>query len=745
MKHGEWPLDLERSDPSVNIAGPQTEGAADPTFTNQLERLAKEEKEMALMELFPALKLHDVKSALEKNKGNTELAVDQLMAQSFFEETGRPNGDAFSDTDMPSQPGTKITQANPPQDLSDESLPAFPPNSNRPCNTIYIRNLPLSTPEDEIKALLLERPGFKRLMFRTKENMPICFVEFENVALASEALRFLLSYSTYPMINARLGFSKTPLGVRSGQRTTIAGPSRVPDEMRSGQSTVSSGSSRVPSDTNRQGFIPAEPLAPALPAKHQEAKDERTIRAEIKALNAVEAILADSHASRGIDGKDHSREGPILVGDELIISRRERIIKPGTLVRNEKGKKGTAVDRAPLFDIDGDVTGVNTDSDESDGRMVPSTEASSSTTRVLSSHTQPSVSRPQSQPRSSNRYDGESPLHEEHLGEDPLAGAQNALSANRRNKTSDRSEVAQGAAPVNLGAEALTSVRSRSREIERSLLRARRRSRSSGSDNGLKFKNAIGLAAAGLAAAATAKYVSGRKPGRDDLDRAFTPNRSLSRDRDDSYSSHDDDPHSRRRNKHANLIDPSVSLSETAPGTSVVSDEFAPTHLPLKAALDPERGEEERESKQLRQIEIDEVERRKEAFPVALEGPVPFSIVESGRAKARIRREPDKQEPKAKSRRESRPKVTTGCNNCKYVIAYYQSISRVCTKFPWTETGGSNATRRDLSATNVYAQEGLAVVIRHTKNGPSLWFQLRKGVVVSGLRSIRSTRRERKF
>jgi hypothetical protein len=138
----------------------------------------------------------------------------------------------------------------------------------------------------------------------------------------------------------------------------------------------------------------------------------------------------------------------------------------------------------------------------------------------------------------------------------------------------------------------------------------------------------------------------------------------------DSYNSHEDDRYSRHIHEHVYLIDRSVALSRTAPGISVVADDLGPAHLSPEAVLDSERGEEECESKQLGQIEIDEVERRKEAFPVALEGPVPFSIAESRRAQARIRRNPDEQEPKAKSRRASRPKVKTGCNNCEYVIAY---------------------------------------------------------------------------
>ncbi|KAF8460315.1 hypothetical protein BDZ91DRAFT_428513 [Kalaharituber pfeilii] len=76
-------------------------------------------------------------------------------------------------------------------------LPAVnPSDQNPPCNTLYVGNLPVGTSEDELKALFSRQRGYKRLCFRTKQNGPMCFVEFEDGGI-------------------RLSFSKNPLGVRS--------------------------------------------------------------------------------------------------------------------------------------------------------------------------------------------------------------------------------------------------------------------------------------------------------------------------------------------------------------------------------------------------------------------------------------------------------------------------------------------------------------------------------------------------
>lgn len=101
------------------------------------------------------------------------------------------------------------------------AYPGVPPalivGENPPCNTLYVGNLPVTATEEELWVLFSPCRGFKRLSFRLKPNGPMCFVEFEDIACATEAMETLygtmLSCSVKGGI--RLSYSKNPLGVRA--------------------------------------------------------------------------------------------------------------------------------------------------------------------------------------------------------------------------------------------------------------------------------------------------------------------------------------------------------------------------------------------------------------------------------------------------------------------------------------------------------------------------------------------------
>ena len=97
--------------------------------------------------------------------------------------------------------------------------PVNPADQNPPCNTLYVGNLPIDTSEDELKAMFSKQRGYKRLCFRTKQNGPMCFVEFEDVSFATKALNDLYGHPLHNSVKGgiRLSFSKNPLGVRTGQ------------------------------------------------------------------------------------------------------------------------------------------------------------------------------------------------------------------------------------------------------------------------------------------------------------------------------------------------------------------------------------------------------------------------------------------------------------------------------------------------------------------------------------------------
>jgi RNA recognition motif-containing protein len=101
--------------------------------------------------------------------------------------------------------------------------PVNPADQNPPCNTLYVGNLPMDTSEDELKAVFSKQRGYKRLCFRTKQNGPMCFVEFEDTSFATKALNELYGYMLHNSVKGgiRLSFSKNPLGVRSGQGSSM--------------------------------------------------------------------------------------------------------------------------------------------------------------------------------------------------------------------------------------------------------------------------------------------------------------------------------------------------------------------------------------------------------------------------------------------------------------------------------------------------------------------------------------------
>lgn len=82
-----------------------------------------------------------------------------------------------------------------------------------PCNTLYVGNLPHNTNEEELRAMFSQCIGYQRLSFSNKQNGPMCFVEFDDVACATHAMQDLygkmLSNSTKGGI--RLSYSKNPL------------------------------------------------------------------------------------------------------------------------------------------------------------------------------------------------------------------------------------------------------------------------------------------------------------------------------------------------------------------------------------------------------------------------------------------------------------------------------------------------------------------------------------------------------
>ncbi|KAI1316611.1 hypothetical protein F5Y16DRAFT_393109 [Xylariaceae sp. FL0255] len=108
--------------------------------------------------------------------------------------------------------------------LSQQQLQSrhlYPPTSpidlHPPCDTLYVGNLPIDISEEELKSLFSQQRGYRRFIFRTKRNGPMCFVQFEDIKSATQALHALNGKTVCDSSKGgiRISFSKNPLGVRS--------------------------------------------------------------------------------------------------------------------------------------------------------------------------------------------------------------------------------------------------------------------------------------------------------------------------------------------------------------------------------------------------------------------------------------------------------------------------------------------------------------------------------------------------
>lgn len=99
-----------------------------------------------------------------------------------------------------------------------------PADQNPPCNTLYVGNLPPATSEEELRSLFAQCEGYKRMCFRAKPQGPMCFVEFEDVVYATQAMSehqaHVLSNSAKGGI--RLSFSKNPLFIKPNKEAGIS-------------------------------------------------------------------------------------------------------------------------------------------------------------------------------------------------------------------------------------------------------------------------------------------------------------------------------------------------------------------------------------------------------------------------------------------------------------------------------------------------------------------------------------------
>jgi hypothetical protein len=178
---------------------------------------------------------------LPRRQTNPQMPISRFNSLSLSSNTPPSTAASYASSNRGGPVQTPVSAMSPMQmgsmgpnsnyQLSSQYLPrpnyppANPADQNPPCNTLYVGNLPIDTSEDELKNMFSKQRGYKRLCFRTKQQGPMCFVEFEDVSFATKALNDLYGYPLHNSVKGgiRLSFSKNPLGVRSGQQNTGVG------------------------------------------------------------------------------------------------------------------------------------------------------------------------------------------------------------------------------------------------------------------------------------------------------------------------------------------------------------------------------------------------------------------------------------------------------------------------------------------------------------------------------------------
>lgn len=202
-----------------------------------------------------------------------------------------------------------------------------PADQNPPINTLYIGNLPAISPpthppnflEESLRALFQRRPGFKRMSFRQKINGPMCFVEFEDIPYASQAMRELYGNTLNGLVKGgiRLSYSKNSLGQRGNSHQQAMGGSMFGGLA---HTVALAGMSGAPQGAvgpgNGPGAYPmsggSQPVPIGPPSGNQPGNSERR-QGEASSLSPTaqpfNAPLPTSPRSQPFYGRDSERSG----------------------------------------------------------------------------------------------------------------------------------------------------------------------------------------------------------------------------------------------------------------------------------------------------------------------------------------------------------------------------------------------------------------------------------------------------
>ncbi|OMH85198.1 Cell wall integrity protein scw1 [Zancudomyces culisetae] len=236
---------------------------------------------------------------------------------------------------LPPAPGLARTATTRSTNFNDQ---------NPPCNTLYVGNLPVNTREEELRQLFQSAKGYKRMCFRTKPKTgPMCFVEFQDVDCAANALIDYDGYLLSTSINGgiRLSYSKNPLGVRSSISATTQGvlPTGTGIDEQSAKNDGETGESSKEEQGSRKSSDASE--------KTSNSYDENKTRVDYDCHTTKKITeLSESFHNR-VSPKNLSSRGSTMFEDENdsyeIISKEinENVSSDPFSSGKEKGKVGS--------------------------------------------------------------------------------------------------------------------------------------------------------------------------------------------------------------------------------------------------------------------------------------------------------------------------------------------------------------------------------------------------------------------
>jgi len=228
---------------------------------------------------------HDGDKTLRGGTRDSALHVGKASSQPASSSSSVTGSHSSVDGDGEYQAVGSFSQqgSSPPYSANTFSVGKLnPTDQNPPINTLYVGNLPSSTPitgfgptlEESLRQLFAQCLGYRKLVYKYKNGNPMCFVEFEDVSHATLALNELYGNQVNGLVKSgiRLSYSKNPLGVRppTAQLTTT---------IRNNSTWLGDAASFIsPVSANPRSFEQTIPLRQSTGLRHLELSEQRSFR-----------------------------------------------------------------------------------------------------------------------------------------------------------------------------------------------------------------------------------------------------------------------------------------------------------------------------------------------------------------------------------------------------------------------------------------------------------------------------------